>query len=91
MVCIWYYYLYITGVLILLIGKIQSPQFTDLIKYVINNHKAKTIIPVYHGVDRIQADQLTIAFSLSNLNAAYTEDENHLDLIHTGIKQEHSE
>ena len=75
----------------MLIGKIQSSQFTDLMKYVINNHGAKTIIPVYCGVNRTQAADLPIAFSLSILHAAYTEDENYRDMMYTGIKQEHSE
>ena len=75
----------------MLIGKIQSSQFTDSIKYVIKNHGAKTIIPVYCEVNRTQAADLPIAFSLSILHAAYTEDENYLDLFFTGINQEHSE
>ena len=80
-----------TGVILLMIGKNQSSRFTHLLKHVIKQHVAKTTIPIYYGVDRTQADTLPTSFSLSNLHAAYTEDEDYLDMLFKGIKQEYSE
>ena len=76
---------------IILLRRIKSSTFTELINKVILLHGSKTIIPLYCGDDRKQSDELHSSSRLSILTPAFTEDEDYMEKLFTGIILANSE